>query len=295
MPGVEQRVRCNGSRRKRPKWYVIPPGRRYTGTPANGTIVTVDWDLDSPGLHRYFHPFLDAKLVAATPGVIELVNDYACAAAAQKDQPPGWHQHYARVLPHAISLNWPHFPGHGCLDYMSAGRQNRDYPSSLTSIDWDNFYDRLNGGQFIDGAASVARSVDQRYHYRNIRVLPVPMRIDEAEKDKSDAGLDLARSRFDPFPKGMGEYEKSDYWPSVVIPYKPYYAFEETLAAFGDIPRSPLTLLGAYERLTGRSRRVGSALEGGDEDLWPPQLTASMAVPCRLGTTRPGPIAPSAS
>ena len=277
-------------------------------------VLVVDWDLDSPGLHRYYHPFLDAKLIAATSGVIELVNDYAWAAAAHKDQPAGWHRHYARVLPHAISLNWQHFPGNGCLDYLSAGRQNRDYSSSLTSIDWDNFYDRLNGGQFIDalredmkahydytlidsrtgmsdiadictvhlpdilvdsftlndqsidGAAGVAKSVDQRYHYRNIRVLPVPMRIDEGEKDKSDAGLDLARSRFDPFPKGMGEHEKSDYWASVVIPYKPYYAFEETLAAFGDIPRSPLTLLGAYERLTaaiteGRVRGLGEMTE----------------------------------
>ena len=272
-------------------------------------VLVVDWDLDSPGLNRYFHPFLDAKLVAATPGVMELVNDFVWAATEHKDQPA---EHYARVLPYAISLNWQEFPGNGCLDYMSAGRQNRDY--SRTSIDWDNFYDRLNGGQFIDalredmkehydytlidsrtglsdiadictvhlpdilvdcftlndqsidGAASVATRVDRRYHYRNIRVLPVPMRIDEAEKDKSDAGLDLARSKFDPFPKGMGEHEKSDYWASVVIPYKPYYAFEETLAAFGDIPRSPLTLLGAYERLTaaiteGHVRRLADMSE----------------------------------
>ena len=277
-------------------------------------VLVVDWDLDSPGLYRYFHPFLDTKLVTTMPGVIELVNDFAWAATKQKDQPAGWHSHYARVLPYAISLNWQYFPGDGCVDYMPAGRENRDYSSSHTSIDWDNFYDRLSGGQFIDalredmkahydyalidsrtglsdiadictvhlpdilvdcftlndqsidGAASVAKSVDQRYHYRNIRVLPVPMRIDEGEKDKSDAGLDLARSRFDPFPKGMGEHEKRDYWANVVIPYKPYYAFEETLAAFGDIPRSQLTLLGAYERLAaaiteGRVRQLGEISE----------------------------------
>jgi tetratricopeptide (TPR) repeat protein len=271
-------------------WIVASNGRK---------VLVVDWDLDSPGLHKYFHPFLDSKLVAATPGVIELINDYLWVAAERNDQPGDWRRQYARILPHAVSVNWTRFPNGGTLDYVSAGRQNRDYSSSLTSIDWDNFYDRLNGGQFIDalrddmkehydytlidsrtglsdiadictvhlpdilvdcftlndqsidGAAAVAKSVDQRYHYRNIRVLPVPMRIDEAEKDKADAGLDLARARFDPFPKAMGEYEKNDYWASVVIPYKPYYAFEETLAAFGDAPRSPLTLLGAYERLAG--------------------------------------------
>jgi hypothetical protein len=277
-------------------------------------VLVVDWDLDSPGLHKYFHPFLDSKLVAATPGVIELINDYLWVAAEQTDQPGDWRRHYARILPHAVSVNWEGFPRGGTLDYVSAGRQNRDYSSSLTSIDWDNFYDRLSGGQFIDalrddmkahydytlidsrtglsdiadictvhlpdvlvdcftlndqsidGAAAVAKSVDQRYHYRNIRVLPVPMRIDEAEKDKADAGIDLARARFDPFPKAMGEYEKNEYWASVVIPYKPYYAFEETLAAFGDAPRSPLTLLGAYERLTaaitdGRVRSLGEMSE----------------------------------
>ena len=25
-------------------------------------VLVVDWDLDSPGLHKYFHPFLDPKL-----------------------------------------------------------------------------------------------------------------------------------------------------------------------------------------------------------------------------------------
>jgi MinD-like ATPase involved in chromosome partitioning or flagellar assembly len=257
-------------------------------------VLVIDWDLDSPGLHRYFHPFVDSKLMAATPGVIELINDYAWAATVHEDnRAADWHRQYAKILPHAISLNWNGFPDQGTLDYVSAGRKNRDYTSSLTSIDWDNFYDRLGGGQFIDalredmkvhydytlidsrtglsdiadictvhlpdilvdcftlnyqsieGAADVAKRVDERYHYRNIRVMPVPMRVDEAEKDKADAGLDLARTKFELFPKGMGEYEKNDYWASVVIPYKPYYNFEETLAAFGDAPRSPLTLLGA--------------------------------------------------
>ena len=53
-----------------------------------------------------------------------------------------------------------HFPCHGCLDYLSAGRQNRDYSSPLTAIDWDNFYDRLNGGQLVD-----ALREDMKAHY----------------------------------------------------------------------------------------------------------------------------------
>ena len=261
-------------------------------------VLVVDWDLDSPGLHRYFHPFLDPAKVAATPGIIELLTDYAWEAAQSGDRSPDWVRRRAQIIPHAVSLDWD-FPADGMLDFVSAGRQNRDYSSAVTAIDWDNFYDRLGGGQFfdalradmkqgydytlidsrtglsdiadvctvhlpdvlvdcftlndqaIDGAAAIARNVEQRYHYRGIRVLPVPMHIDEAEKDKADAGLATARSRFTGVRhEAMGEAEASDYWASVAIPYKPYYSFEETLAVFGDAPRSPLTLLGAYERLT---------------------------------------------
>ena len=48
-------------------------------------VLVVDWDLDSPGLHRYFHPFLDPAKVAATPGVIELITDYAWDADRRQE------------------------------------------------------------------------------------------------------------------------------------------------------------------------------------------------------------------
>jgi MinD-like ATPase involved in chromosome partitioning or flagellar assembly len=264
-------------------------------------VLVVDWDLDSPGLHRYFHPFLDPAEVAATPGVIELITDYAWAATGtqEEERPPDWYREHARILPHAISVDWE-FPDPGSLDYVSAGRQNRDYSSSATTFDWDNFYDQLDGGQFFDalredmrahydytlidsrtglsdiadictvhlpdvlvdcftlndqaieGAAAIAKNIEQRYHYRDIRVLPVPMRIDDSEKDKADIGLAQAMARFGRFAQGMTDGELSEYWASVQIPYKPYYAFEETLAVFGDGPGSPLSLLGAYERLASR-------------------------------------------
>ena len=79
-------------------------------------VLVIDWDLDSPGLHRYFHPFVDSRFVSATPGVIELINDYAWAATVQEDNRANdWHRQYAKILPHAVSLNWPGFPGEGTL------------------------------------------------------------------------------------------------------------------------------------------------------------------------------------
>jgi tetratricopeptide (TPR) repeat protein len=266
-------------------------------------VLVVDWDLDSPGLHKFFHPFLDPAKIVATPGIIDLITEYAFAATKAEGRPGDWHLAHARIMRHAVSVTWPDFPDGGTLDFVSAGRQNRDYPSAITAIDWDNFYERLGGGQFFDalradmkanydytlidsrtglsdiadictvhfpdilvdcftlsdqsieGAAAVARSIDERYRARNIRILPVPMRLDEAEKEKLDVGRALARARFGPFPRGMSEEEANRYWTSVPIPYRPFYAFEEMLATFGDAPGSPTTMLAAFERLTSAITR----------------------------------------
>jgi len=270
-------------------WILASSGKR---------VLAVDWDLESPGLHKFFHPFLDESTVGATPGVIEIINDYASAATRPAPRSADWHLEYARVLPHAVSLRWDYFPDDGSLDFISAGRQNRDYSAAVCSLDWDNFYDRLGGGQFfralradmkqnydyvlidsrtgfsdvadictlelpdilvicftlnnqsIDGASDIARQISGRYRGRNIRILPIPTRIEDAEKEKLDIGRSLARMKFDGLPDGATPETSAQYWGSVEIPYKPFYAFEETLATFGDDPTSPTSLLAAYERIT---------------------------------------------
>jgi TIR domain/Tetratricopeptide repeat/CobQ/CobB/MinD/ParA nucleotide binding domain/NB-ARC domain len=270
-------------------WILASNGKR---------VLAVDWDLESPGLHKFFRPFLDESTVSATSGVIEIINDYASAAVSPEPRPADWHLQYARVLPHAVSLLWDHFPGDGSLDFISAGRQNRDYSAAVCSLDWDNFYDRLGGGQFframradmklsydyvlidsrtglsdiadictielpdilvlcftlsdqsIDGAAAIARQISGRYRDRNIRILPVPMRIEDGEKEKLDIGRSLARIKFEGLPEGLAADQSAQYWGSVEVPYMPFYAYEETLATFGDAPDSPTSLLAAFERIT---------------------------------------------
>jgi hypothetical protein len=164
------------------------------------------------------------------------------------------------------------FPMGGKLDFLSAGRQTRDYSAAVCSLDWDNFYERLGGGRFframrddmkskydyvlidsrtglsdvadictielpdvlvicftlsnqsIEGAANVVRQISGRYRDRNIRVLPVPMRIEDGEKEKLDIGRALARMKFEGFPAGMTSETSASYWTSVEVPYKPCYA-----------------------------------------------------------------------
>ncbi|WP_443035282.1 FxSxx-COOH system tetratricopeptide repeat protein [Streptomyces sp. BE20] len=266
---------------------------------ANGfRVLTVDWDLEAPGLAKFFHPFLDQAALAGTTGMMDLIAEYREEALRPVEHAEGWHLDFARVHPHALSLSWPLFPPGGSLDFLSAGQFNRDYSEAVTHLDWDIFYDRFDGGQFfdalradmskhydyvlidsrtglsdiaeictvqmpddlvvcftlsdqsIDGASRIAQHIHDRYRERGIRILPVPMRIDEGEKEKADAGRALARIRFDGLPAGLDGDELAHYWGSVEIPYRPFYAYEEILATFGDQGGAQTSMLAACERLT---------------------------------------------
>ena len=268
-------------------WILASQGKR---------VLMVDWDLEAPGLQRFFHPFIESELLDGTDGVVDILMDYARAATQQNERPENWHLPFARVMPHAVSLDWA-FPGDGTLDIIPAGRPGRGYSNALAGFQWDNFYHRLGGGQLfaamrddmrrnydytlidsrtglsdiagictvrfpdtvvdcftlstlsIEGAAAVARSIDEQQD-RDIRILPVPMRVEDGEQSKLENGRALARSAFAGFPRDLPKDDQLRYWGEVEIPYKPYYAYEETLATFGDEPRLANSLLSSYERLT---------------------------------------------
>jgi cellulose biosynthesis protein BcsQ len=48
-------------------WILAASGKR---------VLMVDWDLESPGLSRYFNPFLPPEAVRDTPGVIDLIREF---------------------------------------------------------------------------------------------------------------------------------------------------------------------------------------------------------------------------
>ncbi|WBB56675.1 FxSxx-COOH system tetratricopeptide repeat protein [Verrucosispora sp. WMMD573] len=280
---------------------------------ANGhRVLAVDWDLESPGLHRYFHPFLLDKDLRTSRGVIDMARDYADAAIRPVDETedPDWISTAADVLRHAVSLDWPFPPPHrditgsdrpgrpGFLDLLPAGRQDPSYTKAVSTFDWQAFFEKHGGTTFltelaasmranydyvlidsrtgvgdsagictvrlpdavvtsftlneqsIDGAAAVARSIVRQRGDRPVRILPVPMRVDNAEQLKLEAGRDQARRRFTPLLPRLSPEESDRYWGEVEIPYQPYYAYEEILAAFGDRTHHEATLLAAYERLT---------------------------------------------
>lgn len=271
-------------------------------------VLVVDWDLEAPGLHRYFRPFLVDADLKASHGIIDLMWEFATEAmtppASPEDPPPDWYHKHANILRYATSLEW-NFPSGGTLDFVPAGRQGPAYAKRVNSFNWQNFYDRLGGGTFIEavkdsmrseydyilidsrtgvsdtagictvqmpdtlvvcftlnnqsinGAAAVAESVCSQRQGNPLRLLPVPMRVEDGEKNKLDVGRKYAWAKFAPFVESMAPGNRDSYWLDVEVPYRVFYAYEEVLATFGDLPDDVQSILAATERLT-------SNITGGD-------------------------------
>ncbi|MDX2528085.1 FxSxx-COOH system tetratricopeptide repeat protein [Streptomyces europaeiscabiei] len=272
-------------------WILASRGKR---------VLAVDWDLEAPGLHSYFHPLLTDPELRDTDGLIDLLRAYqqAVLLPGREDVPQddGWFRRTLDLTPYVVGLDLK-FASGGRLDFLPAGRQNAAYSDSVTSFDWHAFYGRLGGGKFLlemreemaarydyvlidsrtgvtdssgictvllpdtlvlgfvynvqnmRGSAHVARAVTKGSR-RPIRLLPVPMRVEDAERERLEISRDRAREAFGTHLPWLDEGSVERYWGDVEIPYKTFYAYEEIVAPVGDRPLQEGTVLKACERLT---------------------------------------------
>jgi len=152
-------------------------------------VLVIDWDLEAPGLHRYFHPFLVDKDLLESEGLIDYVINFSTAAASPTGDggsaDRGWYKDYthvlgaptdasssvsvtsgARIVPgaslltYAVSLEWDF--GSGALDFIPAGRQGSTYSTRVNSFSWQKFYERLGGGLLLD---EVKENLKKEYDY----------------------------------------------------------------------------------------------------------------------------------
>lgn len=153
-------------------WVLASQGKR---------VLTIDWDLEAPGLHRYFHPFLVDKDLTASDGVIDFVYKFTTAASVpdpnrvSEKTSPGegsnsddnaktgnvvddeWYKPYTNILRYAASLDWD-FKDKGTIDFIPAGRQGSSYATRINSFDWRFFYEKLGGGRLFELAKEKMRA-----------------------------------------------------------------------------------------------------------------------------------------
>jgi hypothetical protein len=78
-------------------------------------------------------------------------------AAGPKPAPEDWFVAHANLPSWSKRLLWPSgedalTPAGGYIDFVPAGRQDQHYSRRVNSFDWAEFYDRHNGGAFVDAA-----------------------------------------------------------------------------------------------------------------------------------------------
>ena len=105
--------------------------------------------------------------------------------------------------------------------------------------------------QSIMGASRVAFSALEYRTAKDLRVFPVPTRVEQGEKEKLELRRRYARQHFALLPNHLEAQERELYWGAVEILYVPFYAYEEVLAPFADEPERTVSVLAAAERLTG--------------------------------------------
>jgi cellulose biosynthesis protein BcsQ len=292
---------------------------------ANGErVLVIDWDLEAPGLHRYFKPFLIDPDMSETDGLIDAFWMRASRALAEEsssrsqeisemqDRRDEVTLHRRPRLSEAqdvreeidledyISpLQWDVIGkggvdviGKGGIDFIGAGRQGGTYSERVNTFDWKRFY-QMGGGRFLDrlktswkqtyefvlidsrtgvsdtsgictvqmpdvlvacltlnrqsieGIASILESVrvwrnrtegrtEQSPGTREIVFYPVVTRIEYSEHEKLEIGRRRAREILLPFLPEADRRNPRQYWDDMEIGYRPFYAYEEILAAFGD-------------------------------------------------------------
>ena len=133
-------------------WLLAANGRR---------VLAIDWDLEAPGLHRYFVPFLRDPELAETRGVMDLLWDYVSLVLTPKEAWPSSVETptaLADVRPYAVPFENPFADAGGCLHFLCAGQQIPAYAGRFRDFDWRALYERQGGGAFVDKLAERLRS-----------------------------------------------------------------------------------------------------------------------------------------
>ncbi|MER5884519.1 FxSxx-COOH system tetratricopeptide repeat protein [Streptomyces sp. NPDC001941] len=128
-------------------------------------VLMVDWDLEAPGLHRYFHPLLVDPELGSTEGIIDLIRGYALGAdvpgAQEYEDRAEWFRERGDVDRCIVGVGLD-LDGEGRLDFLPAGLQDEGYSAAVSTFDWDHFYTRLRGADFL---AALRDELRGRYDY----------------------------------------------------------------------------------------------------------------------------------
>ncbi len=113
-------------------------------------VLTIDFDLEAPGLERYFVPSRQAAQARAAPGLIDLLDAYKAAMTNEVEFEKGRFRNWWDFVIEAV----PNAKGGGYVDLMTAGVREPEerlqaYAATVRSFDWMDFFHNWHGEQFF--------------------------------------------------------------------------------------------------------------------------------------------------
>lgn len=114
-------------------------------------VLAIDFDLEAPGLERYFFEGAQARALREHLGLIDLLDTYKKAMTSEAEFSQARFKRWWDFVDEAV----PSIPGGGKVDIMTAGRREpeeklREYALAVRSFDWQDFFANWNGEKFFD-------------------------------------------------------------------------------------------------------------------------------------------------
>ena len=100
-------------------------------------VLAVDWDLEAPGLDRYFRSQFEIASHNDNAGLIDLLVD---ASDATSEQRPDWRDYVSSI---DVAGKYP-------LSLITSGRPDGKYDAKVLDFDWRKFFEHADGGEFIE-------------------------------------------------------------------------------------------------------------------------------------------------
>ena len=238
-------------------------------------VLAVDFNLASPSLHRYFGPFLDDAKLLSTAGLIDAALEFSTRAlespASRKERffdgntgygiPLDWDfpgggcldllpagRQSTSYAESVLGFAWrPFLRGAGgdfIAQLLAWMRSEYDYTlidapagfSETSQLCIEQLPDTLalcfglSPGS-LESAARLAERAKRAKPSTPPAIFPVPLRVDAAETELYYERIGKAKHTLPPIA-----FAWETYWGEVAVPYTPFYAYHELLAAFSDLP-----------------------------------------------------------
>ena len=113
---------------------------------ARGKVLMIDWDLEAPGLHEYFKPYIVAdfeNFLTEKEGLIEfmeLANKELPEMKLDQEDEERLDAFFAKILDFTVKIDIP--DGNDNLYFLKAGKLDADYSDKL-NFNWFAFFDKI--------------------------------------------------------------------------------------------------------------------------------------------------------